>query len=738
MSNKRLPPTSIDSIAIGGSKEVTTNARDAKAYLWAATIVHVDNETMVCSIRLGSGVGERHDVPITAASGSGPRSWAGAMPERGARVIIGWKKFGNRGHVPYIIEYLTPGVFPARDFEPFSSLDPNDAQKIKDIAPDVAEDPGIFADVVRLKSRKVYSGDFLATSSGGSDFILDRDGYLVNRAGNEFRLRDSDQTSILQTVNEFTSNSAGYYRRGLIKRNAFSFLPDLYPLDKNGVPLKVISPGDPANGVDPDTGEPLDRNPAYDILLSFGLIKEDGTKNFPDDPKQPFYPHVVAPDGQRIAYVVHGEPEFSFSDTAYSYVEDRRELRHISDGIMAVTEEGDGFQVDPPFPVMIEDVHGTVVGNDFHSDAGRPLYKRVLSMKIFQSPDQGTLADGPTLEAVDTVQRLSLMDDVALARLYRVQSPNSSNQYVFGVTKEGKVLLHIPKTRAGDPQEKGKSAEVNIQGLVKAIIGADENSNNTSIDLKTLGGINLEVGRFSDGNSIVLNLHGKIKKIHNGNDNNGLTNEEIYGGSTHKNTSGSESSIVGGTSVENIGGEKALIANSISLNAGTGGLKTTVAGDVAITVLGKSQSQNAQLANSTYALGKKQLILSGVDDNTLLAGNRSYTVVSGLMTNTVTSGSMNSVVTTGTYSVNVGTGSFAATIGSGSLSMTCSAGPMSLSTSTIMSIVATTSTSIASPFTKIGTIGVGFAVAGIPGPPSPALDYLTGLPLLGQPSLQIG
>ena len=264
---------------LSGAKSMSAASHEAMSLLHVGHIVHVDTETMVCSVRLDSMEGERHDVPIPAASGAGPRSWAGLMPEPNTKVILGFKKYdaAGRHHVPYIVEFLTPGTYMARDYEPFASVPPADAAAALAISPDLANDPHLNLGVIRLKSRKAYPGDYVASSSGGTDFILDRDAHLTNRSGNEFFLRDSDQTAVLQTRNEFVNNAAGYYRRGLIKRNAFNLLPDLFPLVDQTVP--TINPGDPTNGVDPTTGEPLDRSPAYDLLLSFGLIKADGTMN---------------------------------------------------------------------------------------------------------------------------------------------------------------------------------------------------------------------------------------------------------------------------------------------------------------------------------------------------------------------------------------------------------------------------------------------------------------------------
>ena len=742
----------------GGPKQASSASREAFAYLHAGHIVHVDTETMVCSVRLDSMQSERHDVPLNAPAGAGPRSWAGCIPEPGSKVLIGWKKYdtGARNFSPYIVAFLTGGTFMAREYEPFASVPPEDAAAALKLHPELADDPRFSLGVTRLKARKGYPGDFVASSSGGADLIMDRDVLVTNRAGNELRLRDSDQTVVLQALNEFTSNSAGYYKRGLIKRNAFNLLPDLYPIEDAKV--AVIAPGNPKDGLDAN-GEPLDRSPAYDLLVDngdngpgFGLIKKDGAANFEEGVSpsgsaglvDPVYPPVTTSDGQRISYVVHGEHSLGFADTAFAYIEDRTELRHISDGVMAVTEEGDGFQIDPPFPAYIEDVMGTVVGNDFHSDAGRPLYKRVLGMKVFSSPAQKVPSDGPIFEALDTVTRLGVMDALGLARLFRINcpQPNSSNQFAFGISKEGRVMCHIPSTRFGEPDEKGKSLDLSVQGLVKAVFGADENSGNLSLDFRAMGGLNVEVGRFNGGpyagSSIVLNLQGGIKRIINGDPSSGVAEDTTYNGSGSEVGTGSKLASWGGTIVSNAGGENAVSGQKITLNAGAGGLISTCAGDAGLTVLGKTQEQYAQLVTTTYSLGKKRTTVAGTDSSTVLAGSASRTVLAGSMSDSVAAGSMSSSVSAGNYSVSVGAGNFSATVGAGSLSLTCGGGPISLNSSLAAAMTSGVLISLTAPVTKIGAAVVGFAVAGIPGPPSPHFDYITGLPILGIPNVTIG
>ncbi len=716
-------PMTPDPRAIGGFREQTTVSRDARSYLWSARVVHVDVETMVCSIRLESGFGEYHDVPIPAAGGGGPRSFSGSVLERGTKVIIGWSKFGHRSWKPFIVECLTTGVYLSRDFEPFSTVDPKDAKAALSLMPEIGDDPGVNLETVRLKLRKAYSGDFLASSSSGADVLLDRDGFMTNRSGNEFRLRDADQTSILQVLNEFTSNAAGYYRRGIVKRNAYSFLPDLFPEKEDGTVPDTISKS----------------SPAYPILLEFGLIDSSGKRTFPTDPDSSYYPHVVTPDGQHIAYVVHGEHDKSFAQTAYAYVEDRVELRHVSDGVMAVTEEGDGFQIDPPYPVFIEDVKGTVVGNDFHSQAGRPLYKRPLKMSVFQSPFQQAPSDGPVFEAVDTVQDLSIVDNIGLARLFRIVSPNNSNQYAFGVTKEGRVYLHVPKSRSGTPDQKGKSVDLNVQGLVKAIIGSDENSGKVSLDLRLVGGLNLEVGRNEAGNSVEVTFHGGIvQRVTNNPGSNAPAFQQQVGGSSLKTVSASDGTIVGGSSFEEVGGEKSIVATSVLHNAGSGGMKQTSAGDWGLTVLGKTQHQYSQMQTTTWALGKTSTILTGVDNHTIKAGAKSTTLLAGAMSDLVAAGSRSTVVGAGSLSTTVGEGTLAATVGAGALALTCAGGPVSVTSGLINSLAAGVMNTLTAPFTKIGASVSGFGVAGIPGPGGPHIDFITGLPIIGIPNLLIG
>ena len=747
-SGVRISP---DPYHVGGARSQSTSAKDAKSHLHAGRIIHVDTETMVCSIALDSIRSEHHDVPLPAPGGSGPRSWAGVIPESGTKVIIGWKKFDNRGsYSPYIVEFLSVGTFPAREYEPFSSVDPDDAAQALIDMPSLADDPHLNMGVIRLKARKGYSGDFIASSSSGSDIILDRDVFFTNRAGNEFRLRDSDQSSVLNVRNEFTSNSAGYYSRGLIKRSAFNFLPDLYPLDNNGNPSTVISPGNPVNGINdgdgPQNGEPLDRNPAYNTLLSFGLINDDGTLNFiPSTTSAPNYPYVVQPDGQYVSYITHGSASSGFGDTPYAYTEDRFEMRMTDDGVMKVTEDGDGFQIDPPYPLFIEDVRGTVVGNDFHTSSGRTLYGKVLGMSVFRNSKQRQLSDMPILEPIDPITRLDWMDYVGLARFFRITNPDpdNANQFAFGITKEGRVLCHIPKTKIGEPDDIGRSLDMNILGMVKAVIGAapGDPHQNKSLDLRLLGGAEIEIGRFgastdqnstSGGESLKLILNGGVITMHNGDPITGIASSTTMNGSKISNINGTVANLVTGSVLTDSGAEIASKGQKMTDNVGPGGYSLSCSGDKAETILGHTQAQYAQICILTYAVGRTTLHIAGIDATTMIAGAITRTLGAGAgITDTVVTGNIVHTVATGSISSTVGTGNWTAQCGAGSLTLIAAGGPAVMASSLIATISAGTIANVIAPLVNIGSVPVGCVVAGIPGPPGPMLDYICGIPFLG-------
>jgi hypothetical protein len=345
------------------------------------------------------------------------------------------------------------------------------------------------------------------------------------------------------------------------------------------------------------------------------------------------------------------------------------------------------------------------------------------------------------LEPIDTVVDQTSADIKALARLFRIQCPSNSNQYAFGITKEGRVFLHVPKSTGTVPDESGKSVDANFQGKVKVVAGMDQSR--TSLDFSAQGGIKANIGSFisedpdnTDAISIDLTLAGKIRTTYVGTQG----RESVIGGNDFRSIDGTDMNIINGNSVYNVGGAYAMEATTVTLNAGSGGMKQKIAGDLNQTVLGNTNLLYAKPEVSAYALGLTETVIAGVDSTLVLAGGITRTVVAGTgITDTVMVGNFVDTVATGNMSFNVGAGNLSATVGSGNLSLTCAAGAASLIGGPTVDMISSGIASITAPLVRIGpTASVGFAVAGIPGPPSVAMDYITGLPLQGQSTIMIG
>lgn len=735
----------------------TANSENKKL-LWVGRISHVDAENMRCSVNMVTSPTVFHNVIIPAPGGAGPRSFAGLLPERGSMVVIGWTKYGEEIEKPVIVDYIMGGVYPARNYNTVSTMGLDQLQAALEEMPELEYDPEIFTEPIRVKFKKVYGGDFLAQSSRGADLTLDRDVHLVNRSGNEVRLRDSDQTLLVNVVNEYVSNAAGYYHRGLIKRSALSFQQELYPIVEA---TDVDEPWDIPDSyyysrkIPSDPNDP-DYSPAYKTLYNFGLIDAAGSKTFSQSQGIEEYPYVVLPDGIHTNYVYQGDPSEAWTAASDMYVEDRRELRHTSKGIMAVTEETDGMNIDldPESQAgverYIEDVHGTVVGNDF-TNSGRAYYKRVMYMRLFSRDQKTPIQSGPTYGYFGTdVNDQKIVDDQALARLYKIQSPTTSNQYVFGINKQGKVYLHIPAMSRGKDDERGTSVDANILGAVKAIIGKSPTTG-LSMDLSLEGGLTTRIGRgagprTNDGknpgtDSWNAEFQGPVRwtfKGDQGTQNPSATLVIQTLGSESKATSGSSTEIIGSSKITVCGGQNVTEAESLVTSGGTGGIKSKSIGPAGYTFLGNCDYNHGKSVSISMATGRTATTVAGTDSTTVLAGDLTSKVVAGNYSNDVLTGAISTKVVTGNMTMSCITGNMSATVGAGNLSLSCTGGPVSMTSGAATTITSAGTQSFAAPITKIGLITAGFAVVGIPGPPIPARDYITGLPLIGVGTVTVG
>lgn len=758
------------------NSDLSTDTALSKAYAASGRIVNIDSETMVCSVILDKGLGKFYNVRITAPGGAGPRSYSGVIPEVGSLVIVKYYQVSNRVYNPVIIEYMTPGIFLSRDYDKFISPTPEQADTALATDPMLELDEEITYRPRRLKFRKVYSGDFISSSSAGSDFILDEDVHFSNRAGLEVRLRDSDRTAVLTSVNESFSNAAGRYRRGLIRRSSYAYDPDILGTTTGDNGTGYIETN--ANAVQNADVNPWDvddkdiysipvpkESPSFEHLRSLGLIDDKGYRTASYSNAIEFFPPTVDDSGTYTSYVTStGNPRDGLESSGSIYVEDRKEIFHKSDGTLPLNDESDGFDSDIAVMgvsgnnVFIEDVHGTVVGNDIVTDEGKKLYKRLLKLEVLNSEMFSSYGDHdslltqrspisplprPVFSPIDEVTEASQFDTTALARLYRIVSPTTQKEFIFAVSKEGKVFANIPKASSPSPQT-GTSVDLNLDGLFRAVFGKDSVSG-LSLDWQAEGGIRINSGTGPAGYSLIGNFLGDVDLSIGKNSSTNTQSLDISGSVLTK-ISGSNNTLVKGSTNQITNGTHTVNGESIILNAQIGGVKLTSIGPHSVTAFGH-EHQFTGICTTTYSNGSTVKHVAGIDRSTSLAGSkiREVTAIPGGMTpigpgifDSVDSGFIEKTVKSGKMSFNVNSGTMEHTVTVGNLNMKASAGISALSGSASVNMSSDSLATISAPLISIGNSTIGFAVAGIPGVGKVALDYVTGLPLEGIPNVSIG
>jgi hypothetical protein len=360
-----------------------------------------------------------------------------------------------------------------------------------------AEAEGIYTRI-RHKLNHARPGMIMASSSMGSDIILDEGVFITNRRANELRLRDQDQALVVRSLQQFHAMGGARIYGGMVQRDA-TLLPCTMvsdgtqwdapqQVDDNGAPLPpralatdpsrpegVLTPHEIFFRTTPGLGAPdsgFSVQPSLDpyTFLKNGLfIGSDGAVINADQTisaacyggKDMYRVSLPSPDVQN---------DVVETDETTTLTEYRIELDHVWDGTLPVTEQTDGFDADrissepgdsdnplaneAPF---IEWVMGSVVGNSASTEAGRKLYGLPLTPVVFD--DNGT---NPRLDSAIGVD----LNEHA-ATLFRLTPPLRTNDSptFTSFTKDGRFRASI----AGPPAE--NSAEIALAGGLKVQAG---------------------------------------------------------------------------------------------------------------------------------------------------------------------------------------------------------------------------------------------------------------------------
>lgn len=688
-------------------------------------ITRVDEHHLKADVRIISGAEEKFEIDLTQAM-AGPRSFLGGIPEVNSLVIIGYRRRKKQIYDAVILGYLPVGNLLGLKFDPLATIPPGE------VSPeDVQAVKKLYGPTLRYKRIKGNQGDILGMSAAGAEMRLSKDVYFTNRAGDSFELRDTDRTLVTQALHQVHNDSAAYIFSGAVRRSGLNLPLSIFKLDANGNPTRVLR-------------DSSDRFFGRDELQATGIppttfANASGTvlDRINDDVEFP----PVTYSNNRQAFYASDQAAVDFEDalgggSMRAFTERRLEIRHDTELSTEVLDEIDGFGVDRP-RTYIEQVFGTLVGNDPFSTLGQRQYARVLKPKIFEDFDQTAAPSGFRLE--ECLRPPSTAVDEALTMaggyLFRLTPPRSAsrNEFAMAVSKQGKAFLNIPGSTVENYLAKNVSAEVNAGGALKMRLGAST-PDRISLHLTLEGGIFLDVGPNANGECITTNFRGAIKNTYRGgNSVDGTAHSIDVQGNTEKNVSGDDLQTVRGAYQKSVDGGYNIKANAVKINGVNG--YTGNFGAYTAVISGKTQTQHAQQIQETVATGGKT--------STILAGPLVQNLVAGSMTTTVTAGSTTFSNPAGPFSVTVGVGAISMTTTSGAVTLSTAAGAVSIAASSgavsitaglAMNLTATTNISLSAPQIFLGgptaVLGVSRGSPMLP-PGAPSLDLVTGSPLQG-------
>lgn len=670
----------------------------------------VDYENMVGDIHWLQGSSPpAREVPLSNAYWS-PRGFLGAMPVEGATVICGFSA-AHEDHAtkPYILAYLPNGYITALGFDPFGVAERGalDSEVPLDVLQ--KELDGIYGPK-RHKMRKLYPGDIYGASDKGAEFILDTDARLFDASGAELWLRAEDQSFITTTMDAYHTTSASRFREGRVVRKALTLPVDF-----------VVPPQD---------------TPLFEVLAEAGIIFDDGSLA----PDINSLGGIPMPSGETLVLVGPSGTDLN-NPEAEVWTERRVEMYETTPIQKMPYPDHYGMDADKigeTKNIYIEKVSGTVVGNDAFSLAGRSTYGKPLKPVLFTtaSSPQGS----PRLESVEDDSESSLTG----AYLYRMVRPDGLGEVFIAHDKEGHYFLSIPaSTSKKSNLGAGRSVEADIKGSIKAVVGANKGDRSSldlnasggmkwnlgtlsaserSLDINAKGGISLKAGQDLDGSSFTSEMDGDV----------GLAITGSFGVGT------SEDILMEAT------GQTRLISEGMFVSVGNGDLNETILSNRTSTVKGQ--------VGQTVGQGIKTIVLTPIEgsqnaiDTQVLSGNRETLFGVPAQDNiTFLSTGSSTVQATGSLSMtwqSAGNGDFTFQSATGTYSVNVGGGAISMN-STSANISASANISLQAPnISVVGRVALGTSSAalavpgGVPGP-SPYLDPLTGLPLTGNPLVNV-
>ena len=436
-------------------------------------VMYVDYEVHTVTLMMLTGNPENKPLapfPITYAGG-GRRSFLGIMPCVGDYCVVGWISSNSSGKSsakrPIILSWFPPPPGLARDWMCAQEFEHGEGMDTVGMRKKL----GGAALRTRFKLRHMEPGMVVASSAHGSDLVLDESVTLVNRRGNEIRLREQDQSLITRSIATHMAMSGTRIYAGPVQRDAnilpremFDDLTNHQAVDISNYPEISNTGWDARYGsremdrLFPATVFCRDENgdnlfvkhtvgglgwedfDPFNFLHWGGFIDENGSVDYANFDDHSYYGGVgfyrVGVHREADSLPTLGVYDAAASDAAEALPEFRIEVEAESDLTLPVTEITDGLDADrlPPerdggvLP-LVEFVLGSVIGNDFYNE-----------------PEKYAQPLVPVIEG--NVGNLNVAEETPIgehaASLFKVNpiDPNKKPTWV-SVRKDGKVIANL-------------------------------------------------------------------------------------------------------------------------------------------------------------------------------------------------------------------------------------------------------------------------------------------------------
>lgn len=702
-------------------RDFADESRDTFYTTKVGLIVRVDEVTMKADVKILTGGGERYELDLTQAV-AGPRSFWGGIPEVNSLVILGYRRLHKNLYDAVILGYIPTATRSGIRFDPLSGYDPASVDPA-----DAAATQQLLGGVTRTKRLLLRPGDVGGMSSKGSELVLNEDVRITNRAGDFFELRDAERSWVAQSIHRVEAESGVRRISGPIRRSKLILPEDIFQTG-----TKTLRDTDTFYfGRDELQKAGPGTNPgvAPKYALTSGAVL-DAFNDFKE------FPPTTYSNGRKVHYpstavATDIEDATSGSD---AFVEYRMEMSHASDLSQEVLEEIDGFSMDRREP-YIEQVFGSIIGNDLTTVRGQRQYARVLKPAIFKD----FKSQAPGKFTLEEVIRQPTSDLEALtnagAYLFRLRPPRSTgdNVFAYAITKEGKVYLNIPGSKVENYTTRNVSAEVSMAGALKAYLGASAPDRN-SINAVLAGGIKAVIGHNSDGRALDITYRSSVAVEYSTTtpDDNDMAYQVTVRGKSRK--------LVTGVDQEQVASKEMLVDGGFQIHADRLNVNSSQGfggnfGEISWMVSGKSQYHYAlALLETIFVGGKVSTILAGGLVQNIVAGGEAHNVTAGGVAFNVTAGGFAATVGTGAIAMTTGAGAVTLSTASGAVSIGAAAGAISLTAGLGMTLTAGTAITLTAPQVLLGgpvaALGVCRGAPSMP-PNTPTLDYITNLPLLG-------